>query len=48
MPLPLSTAKMTSKRKKSGKVMTEFGGKASPSRSGSRNGASNRRRKGKK
>lgn len=46
MPLPLSTAKMTSKSKKSGKVVSEYSGKASPVKKGSFNGATNRRRKG--
>jgi hypothetical protein len=46
MPLPLSTAKMTSKRKGSGKVITEYKGKASPKRTGAFNGATTRRQKG--
>jgi hypothetical protein len=46
MPLPLSTAKMTSKRKNSEKVITEYKGKASPRRTSSFNGATNRRQKG--
>lgn len=45
MPLPLSTAKMTSRRNKSGKVVSEYAGKASPGRGKSFNGATGRRRK---
>lgn len=45
MPLPLSTAKMTSKRNNSGKVISEYTGKASPKRHKSFNGATGRRRK---
>lgn len=44
MPLSLSTAKTMSSRKASSKVISEYKGKASPGRTGSFNGSSNRRR----
>lgn len=49
MALPLSTAKMTGRRKKQGgKVISEYGGKASPVSKKTRNGATGRYKKGKK
>jgi hypothetical protein len=49
MALPLSTAKMTNRRKKqSGKVVSEYGAKASPASKSTRSGASGRYKKGKK
>ena len=49
MALSLSTAKMTSGRKaKQGKVISEYGSKASPRHKHSGNGASHRYKKGKK
>lgn len=47
MALPLSTAKMTSRNRGNSKVISEYGTKKSPVRSGSFNGATDRlRRKG--
>lgn len=47
MALPLSTAKMTSKKKGDGKVVSEYGSKASPKKKGAFSGASDRlKRKG--
>lgn len=47
MALPLATAKMTSKKKGTGKVISEYGGKAAPAKKGPFSGASDRlKRKG--
>lgn len=47
MALPLSNAKSLSRGKRSGKVISEYGGKASPRKSGTFNGATDRYRPGK-
>lgn len=47
MALPLSIAKMTSKKEATEKIVSEYGGKASPSKKGPFSGASDRlKRKG--
>jgi hypothetical protein len=48
MALPLSTAKQVSRGKTSGKVVSEYAGKASPRKTKSFNGATNRFRPAKK
>lgn len=42
MALPLSTAKQLSRRKSSGKVVSEYGAKASPKKTKTFNGATDR------
>ena len=48
MALPLSTAKQVSRRKQTGKVVSEYGGKSSTRRTKSFNGATDRFRPAKR